>query len=505
MAERLVVVGGDAAGMSAASAARRERGPDELAIVAFERGDYTSYSACGIPYFIGNLVPDVDALIARTPQQFAQNHAIDARTGHEVTEIDLDRRAVRVRERDTGNEVWEGFDQLMVATGAVPVRPDLPGAHADGIFGVQTLTDGLAVRAALARGLPAHAVVVGAGYIGLELAEALCAWGVQVTVIDRGPAPMSTLDPDMSGLLSTAMHRFGMTLRLQQTVTGFQTHAGHVTAVVTDHGTVPAELVILGLGVRPNTDLAARAGIPLGVTGAIAVNQQMRTDADGVWAAGDCAEKFHRVSRRQVAIALGTYANKEGRTAGINIGGGTAHFPGVLGTAVTKICDIEVGRTGLSETEAHDAGFTAIGVAVDSTTRAGYYPGTKPIRVKLIAERHTGKLLGAQIVGEEGAAKRIDVLATALWHGTTVDDLINTDLSYAPPFSPLWDPVLIAARKTSQHVNTDRSCNPNTPPVQDEQMQLPAQDVSYLLARDAPRAPTPAPNDNAAGEAHAGQ
>ncbi len=469
MTERLVVVGGDAAGMSAASAARRERGPDELAIVAFERGNYTSYSACGIPYFIGNLVPDLDALIARTPQQFVRNYAIDARTGHEVVEIDLDRRAVRVRDRHAGNEAWEGFDQLMVATGAVPVRPDLPGAHAAGIFGVQTLTDGLAVRAALTRGLPAHAVVVGAGYIGLELAEALCAWGVRVTVIDRGPAPMASLDPDMSGLLTSAMHRFGMTLRLEQTVTGFETRAGRVTAVVTDHGTVPAELVILGLGVRPNTDLAARAGIPLGVSGAIAVDQQMRTGADGVWAAGDCAEKFHRVSRRPVAIALGTYANKEGRIAGINIGGGSARFPGVLGTAVTKICDVEVGRTGLSEAEARDAGFATTGVAVDSTTRAGYYPGAQPIRVKLIAERRTGQLLGAQIVGEEGAAKRIDVLATALWHGTTVDDLINTDLSYAPPFSPLWDPVLIAARKTSQQVNTDRSCKPSTPPVQDDQ------------------------------------
>ncbi len=472
MTERLVVVGGDAAGMSAASAARRERGPDELEIVAFERGDYTSYSACGIPYFISNLVPDLDALIARTPQQFLTHHAIDARTGHEVTEIDLDRRAVRVRVRDNGAHRWEGFDQLMVATGAVPVRPDLPGAHAHGIFGVQTLTDGLAVRATLGRGLPAHAVVVGAGYIGLELAEALCAWGVQVTVIDRGPAPMSTLDPDMGGLLTTAMHRLGMTLLLEHTVTGFHTHAGHVTAVVTDHDTVPAELVILGLGVRPDTDLATRAGIPLGVSGAIAVDPQMRTRAEGVWAAGDCAEKFHRVSRRHVTIALGTYANKEGRTAGINIGGGTAHFPGILGTAVTKICDVEVGRTGLNETEAHAAGYTAIGVAVDSTTRAGYYPDTKPIRVKLIAEHHTGQLLGAQIVGEEGAAKRIDVLATALWHNTTVTDLINTDLSYAPPLSPLWDPVLIAARKTEQHLTSepDPSPNPSTPPVHDRQV-----------------------------------
>ncbi len=301
--------------------------------------------------------------------------------------------------------------------------------------------------------------MVGAGYIGLELAEALCARGIPVTVIQRGRTPMDTLDPDMGGMLVEAMRRFTMTLRLEEAVTGFETDAGRVRAVVTDQGTVPADLVILGLGVRPNSELAATAGIPLGPTGAIAVDQRLRTRVAGVWAAGDCVEKFHRVSRRPVTIALGTHANKEGRTAGINLGGGYATFPGVLGTAVTKICDVEVGRTGLGEAEAEAAGFEAVSVSVDSTTRAGYYPGARPIRTKLVAERGSGRLLGAQIVGEEGAAKRIDVLATALWHETTVSELLNVDLSYAPPFSPLWDPVLIAARKASQAVEADRQTN----------------------------------------------
>ncbi|MEO3936865.1 FAD-dependent oxidoreductase [Dermatophilaceae bacterium Soc4.6] len=459
MRQRLVVVGGDAAGMSAASAARRERDPDDLEIVAFERGSYTSYSACGIPYFIGNQVGELDALIARTPQQFAHDHAIDARVRHEVMAIDLDRRAVLARDLTTGGETWEAFDQLMIATGAVPIRPPLPGIDAGGIFGVQTLDDGLAVRAALEAEPPRSAVVVGAGYIGLELAEALCARGIPVTVIQRGRTPMDTLDPDMGGLLVEAMRRFTMTLRLEETVTGFETDTGRVRAVVTDQGTVRADLVILGLGVRPHTALAASAGIPLGPTGAIAVDQRMRTRAPGVWAAGDCVEKFHRVSRRPVTIALGTHANKEGRTAGINLGGGYATFPGVLGTAVTKICNVEVGRTGLGEADAEAAGFEAVSVSVDSTTRAGYYPGAKPIRTKLVAERGTGRLLGAQIVGEEGAAKRIDVLATALWHETTVAELLNLDLSYAPPFSPVWDPVLIAARKATQAVEADRETN----------------------------------------------
>jgi len=455
-AERLIVIGADAAGMSAASAARRLRGPQELEIVAFDRGNYTSYSACGIPYFIGRDVADVDALIARTPEQFRRDHAIDARLRHEVTAIDTNRRAVRVRDRDGGTEGWEGFDQLMIATGAIPIRPELPGVDAAGIFGVHTLDDGLTIRAGLERDRPRRAAIVGAGYVGLELAEALCSWGIAVTVIERAPTPMATLDPDMGGMLVEAMHRVGMTLRLGETVSGFETEAGPVRAVVTDQATVPSDLVVLGLGVRPNTELAEATGVPLGPAGGIAVDRRLRTSIAGIWAAGDCAEKFHRVSRQSVTIALGTHANKEGRTAGINIGGGYATFPGVLGTAVTKICDVQVGRTGLGEEEARAIGFDTLSVAVDSTTRAGYYPGAKPIRTKLIAERGTGRLLGAQIVGEEGAAKRIDVLAMALWHNTTVEDLLNTDLSYAPPFSPVWDPVLIAARKAWQRVEADR-------------------------------------------------
>jgi NADPH-dependent 2,4-dienoyl-CoA reductase/sulfur reductase-like enzyme len=454
---RLVVVGGDAAGMSAASAARRLASPEEWEIVAFERGQYTSYSACGIPYYIGTHVDRVDTLIARSPAEFADKQAINARIGQEVTELDLHRRAVRVRDMDGGTEAWEGFDALMLATGATPRRPEVPGTEAAGVFGVQTLGDGLAVRAFLDHHAPRRAVVVGAGYIGLELAEALCGWGVHVTLVDSGPAPMHTLDPDMSGMLTDAMGSFGMTLRLGETVTGFDTASGHVTGVVTDQARIPAETVILGLGVRPNTGLAQAAGVPLGPSGAIAVDQRMRTGIEGVWAGGDCAEKFHRVSRRGVAIALGTHANKEGRTAGINIAGGYATFPGVVGTAVTKVCDIEIGRTGLGEHEARAAGYQPLTVAVNSTTRAGYYPGAKPIRTKIIAEQGSGRLLGAQIVGGEGAAKRIDVLAMALWHQASVDDVMNTDLSYAPPFSPLWDPVLIAARKAWQHVEADRS------------------------------------------------
>ncbi|MCA1824079.1 MAG: FAD-dependent oxidoreductase [Mycobacteriales bacterium] len=453
--ERLVVVGGDAAGMSAASQARRRRGPDDLEIVAFDRGNYTSYSACGIPYFVGDVVPSAERLIARDPETFRAKFAIDARVRHDVEEIDLDRRAVRVRDIDAGTSAWEPFDTLMVGTGAVPLRPRLAGADAKGIYGVQTLDDGLAVRAAL-NGSARRVVVVGAGYIGIEMAEAMKLRGLDVTVVARGAQPMSTLDDDMGELLREAMSGLGIDVHTGCAVTGFDVGAdGQVRAVETEHGEFAADLVVLGLGVRPNSDLAAAAGLTVGVTGGVVTDLRMRTSAEGVWAAGDCVETYHLVARKPVAIALGTHANKQGRVAGINIGGGYATFPGVVGTAVSKVCDLEIARTGLKEAEATAAGFRFVTVKVESTTRAGYYPGAAPITTKIIAERRSGRLLGAQIVGREGAAKRIDALATALWNDMTVDAMLNMDLSYAPPFAPVWDPVLIASRKAWEAVEAD--------------------------------------------------
>ncbi|MDQ3983044.1 MAG: FAD-dependent oxidoreductase [Actinomycetota bacterium] len=439
--------------MTAASQARRLRGPDDLEIVAFERGHFTSYSACGIPYFVGDVVSDLDTLIARTPEEFREKYSIDARTRHEVVEIDLAAAKVRVRDLEGGTETWEGYDQLMVATGAVPARPSLPGIDSDNVFGVQTLDDGVVIKKTVEESRPRRAVVVGAGYIGLEMAEALATKGVDVSVVEAAPQPMTTLDPDMGTLVADAMRGMGMHVYVSEPVEGFESSDGNVSAVVTANETLPADIVVLGLGARPNGRLAADAGIPLGEqTHAVVVDQRMQTPVPNVWAAGDVAEKFHRVSREKVAIALGTHANKEGRTAGINIGGGYETFPGVVGTAVSKVCDLEVARTGLTEAEADRAGFEFVTATVDSTTRAGYFPGSADIKTKFVAERSSGRLLGAQILGREGAAKRIDVCATALWCEMTVDEMLNVDLSYAPPFSPLWDPVLIAARKAWQAV-----------------------------------------------------
>ena len=453
--ERLLVVGGDAAGMSAASEARRHRPPDDLRIIAFERGRHTSYSACGIPYLVGGVVADGDDLVVRTPEAFARRH-IDVHIGHEVTAVDLDRRQVRVRKLDDpgAGERVEPFDQLVIATGASPIRPDLPGAEAEGIFGVQVLDDGLALQRRLADRPPKRAVVIGGGYIGLEMAEALVMRGLEVTLVEKASQPMGTLDPDMGALVAEAVRGIGVTLHLEEGVEGYEAgDDGRVSAVITSERALPADLVVLGLGVKPNSRLAGEAGLGVGPdTGAVVVDRRMRTTAEGVWAAGDCVEVHHRVSRRPAAIALGTHANKQGRVAGVNIAGGYATFPGVVGTAVSKICSLEIARTGLREVDARREGFETETVVVDSTTRAGYFPGAAAITTKLIAERRSGRLLGAQIVGREGAAKRIDVLACALWNEMTVDEIAHLDLGYAPPFSPVWDPVLIAARKAWEQV-----------------------------------------------------
>jgi NADPH-dependent 2,4-dienoyl-CoA reductase/sulfur reductase-like enzyme len=452
MSERLVVIGGDAAGMSAASQARRRRKSDDLEIIAFERGHFTSYSACGIPYWVGGIVDGPDALVARDPQTFREKYSIDVRTRHEVIGIDLDRREVVTVDLENQKEIKTGYDQLMYAIGAVPIKPAWPGADARGVFGVQTLDDGQAVRDYVEREKPRRAVVVGAGYIGVEMAEALQNHGLDVIVLEKADQPMSTVDPDMGALVRTSMEKLGIVVHTGESVTALRVVGGKVAGVRTQNSTYEADIVVLGLGVRPNTKIAKEAGLPLGdTTGAIVTDQRMRVVGhDGIWAAGDCVQTVHRITHEPVHIPLGTHANKQGRVAGVNIGGGYATFPGVIGTAVTKVCDLEVARTGLREADAEKAGFAYITASVESTNRAGYMPGARPMVVKLIAERTSGRLLGAQIVGSTEAAKRIDGLAIALWNGMTVEEMTGLDLGYAPPYAPVWDPILIAARKATE-------------------------------------------------------
>ncbi|HEX4822368.1 MAG TPA: FAD-dependent oxidoreductase [Acidimicrobiales bacterium] len=440
MARRLAVVGGNPAGMGAATQAHRLDG--SLEIVAFEKGDWTSYSACGIPYVVGGMVDDLDRLVVRTPQEHRDQSLIDVRIRHEVMGIDLDSRRLEVRDHAHSRTIQVPFDDLMLGLGARPIRPDLPGIDLPAVHGVQTLDDASNLLYAARTSECRNVVVVGGGYIGLELAEAFVARGARVTVVEAAAQVMGTLDADMALPVESAMRGLGIDVRVGVPVTGFADRI-----VQTEDGPILADLVVLGLGVVPNSELAGDAGIELGVKNAVKVDRRQRTSADGVWAAGDCAESFHLVSRQPVYVALGTLANRQARVAGINLGGGYATFPGVLGTAITRVCSTEVGRTGLTEKEAETAGFEFVTSSVESTSASKYLPEAKPVRVKLLAEQGTGRVIGAQIVGGQGAAKRVDVVATAITAGLDVQQLLDVDMGYAPPMSPLWDPVAVAARK----------------------------------------------------------
>ncbi len=448
--QRLVVIGGDAAGMSAASKVRRMQ--PERAISVFERGSYTSYAACGIPYFVAGLVEDKDRLIARTPQEFREKYRIEAMMRHEVLAIYPDEQRILVRDLEKKEERREAYDQLLIATGAQPVTTGFDGENCANVHLVNTLVHAEALDKALAGGKVQRVVIAGGGYIGLEMAEALLMRGVEVTMIHRGKEVMATFDPDMGSHVSEALRQSGIRLQLNTSLEGFVQEQGRVSAVLTSQGKMPTDMVVLGIGVKPASRLAREAGIGLGPKDSVRVNELQETDHANIWAAGDCASSFHLVSRRPVYIALGTIANRQGRIAGINIGGGYATFPGLLGTSIAKFMECECSRTGLHERELKQLGWQYVQAQITANTRPRYYPGTSPIHVKILAEKGSGNLLGVQIVGGPGSAKRIDTAAMALNAGLRVDELINVDLSYAPPFSGVWDPIVTAAKQVMKKV-----------------------------------------------------
>lgn len=441
---RLVVAGGVAAGMSAASRARR-LDPD-LEILVFEATGHVSYGSCGLPYLISGVIPRPEDLVVYNPEFFRTKRNIQVFIHHLVTRVDTARKVVHVRDRD-GQTQEVPYDRFILTTGGRAVRPPIPGVELSGVFTLRNLEDGVAILEYLRERQPRRAVIVGGGYIGLEMAEAFRARGLAVTVVEMLPQVMSTLDPDMSALVAESLERNGVTLLTGERVLALEGDSQGVRRVVTAGQQLDADLVLLAGGVRPNAALAAEAGIALGPTGAVAVNDRMETSVPDIWAAGDVAEVTHRVTGRPAYIPLGTTANKQGRVAGENAAGGQARFPGVVGTAVAKVFELEVARTGLSTTEAESAGFDPVTALVRQGSRAHYYPGGAKMAVKLVMDRPSGRLLGAQMVGADGVAKRIDVVAAGLQSGWTVEELYAADLSYAPPFSPVWDPILMAARE----------------------------------------------------------
>jgi len=445
MDERLVVIGADTAGMTAASQARRRN--RDLDVVAFEMGDYASYAACGEPYYVAGVVDPLDRLIARTPEQFARA-GIELHLRHEVTAIDLDRRVVEVRDHEGAATFESGFDHLLVSTGARAFVPPMPGRDLDGVHTLRTLGDAAALRSIADSGL-GNAVIVGGGYIGLEVAEAFHTKGWTVTVVECLPQVLSrTLDGDLADEVAEAVRGMGINVDTDAMVEEIEGD-GRVSGLSIGGVSIPADVVVLAIGSRPVVELADAAGIPLGVTGGIAVDDHQSTGIDGVWSAGDCAEVRHRVSGAMMNLHLGTVANKTGRVAGVNITGGDLAFPGVLATAITRVHDLEIATTGLRLSEAIAAGLDVVDATVKGGTAAHYMPESEPLTIRVTVERGTGRLIGAQIVGGRGAGKRIDVFAAAIWDEMAAGTLEWVDLAYAPPFAPVWDLVAIAARQAA--------------------------------------------------------
>jgi len=460
MGKRLIVVGGVAAGMSAAAKAKRV--DRRMEVVVYEKSPYISYAACGMPYFIAGDVADYRSLLARTPEQMAKQ-GVEVYVRHEVTAIDPDARMVTVRDLEEEREFTQGYDRLVIATGARPVRPPLPGSDLEGVFVLRSLDEGRALHCFLfehgkhgenREHKPRQALVLGGGYVGVEMAETFRRLGLEVKMAIRSGKVMRTaLDDDVRELVEGELVRQGV-----EVVTGkpvaFEGGRRVEAVVVESRGgeeRYPCDVALLGIGVRPEISLAQMAGVVLGATGAIATDSRMRTNLPGVYAAGDCAETFHLISGEPAYVPLGSTANKQGRVAGANAAGGEATFGGVVGTMVVRAFDLAVARAGLTAAQARGLGYAVRAPMIEAMDSSHYFPGAAPIHVKLVVDEETGRLLGGQIVGRRGVAKRIDVLATALHHRLTVADLQRLDLSYAPPFAPVWDPILVAANVAARN------------------------------------------------------
>lgn len=441
---RLVVIGGVAAGTKAASRARRVN-PD-LEITVYQEEPEVSISECGLPYLISGVVEGRDRMIARTPEKFADQN-IQVKTRHRVQHVEPDAKKLVVKDVATGATFEDAYDRLIFATGATAIMPPIEGADLGGVFTVRFLTDTDRVMRYIKERSPRDAVVVGGGYIGLEVAESLTLLGMEVSLIEAAGQLAGAYGPEVARIVEDHLREKGVDCLF----TGEAAEAflgdeqGRVRAVRFGDREVEADIVVAGIGVRPAVSLAREAGAKIGPTGAIRTNNRLETNLPDVWAAGDCAESTNLVTGEPGWFPLGDTANQMGRVAGTNAAGGVPlEFPGVLGTGVFKVFDLGVAKTGLSEAEAEAAGFEAVTAAVEARSKAGYYPGVRPVFLKLIADGETGRLLGAETAGAS-ADKLVDVCAIAIWGRLSFPDLVNLDLAYAPPFGPTLSPVIQAA------------------------------------------------------------
>jgi NADPH-dependent 2,4-dienoyl-CoA reductase/sulfur reductase-like enzyme len=399
-----------------------------------------------MPYLSSGKVKSADSLVVYDAKFFKEKRDIEVFLHHEVKRIFPQRKAVLIKNGKTGEERQYPYDKLLIATGARAFIPPIKGLDRKGVFTLRPLEDGIAIRDFIGSNSPKNGLLIGAGYIGMEMAESFAEVGMRVTVIEKMPVIVGTMDDEITEIIEKELNRNGVTLLKSKAVVEFAGENSRLSRAILDSGeTIEADIAVVGAGLRPNSELAKDAGIELGRTGAIKVNQRMETNIPDIYAAGDCAEAYHLVLGRNVYIPLATTANKQGRAAGENIAGGNASFPGIVGTAIFKVFDLEVGRTGITEKEARVEGIEYVSNVIEHDSRAPYYPGVSPIRVKLLADKKTGRILGAQMVGREGVAKRIDVFATAITVKMTAREMRDLDLGYAPPFSPPYDPILIAA------------------------------------------------------------
>ena len=439
---KVVIIGGVAGGATAA--ARIRRLDEQAEIVVLERSGFVSYANCGLPYYIGGVIQDQEELTLQTPESFWDRFRIDVRVGHEVTAIDPAAKTVTGKNLATGETFAESYDKLLLSPGAKPLKPPLPGLDSPRLFTLRTVEDTLAIRAFVEEHKPRRAVMAGGGFISLEVAENLAELGVEVTVVQRLPHLMPPLDYDMASFLHNHMRAKGVRVLLDTAVSGFSQQGQTITTLVEGGNPIPADLAILAIGVAPESTLAKEAGLALGQRGGIAVNDRMETSHPDIYAVGDAVEITHLVTGEKTRIALAGPANKQGRVAADNICGGDSRYPGAQGSSVLKLFDLTVAATGLNEETAQAAGLDYETVILSPLSHAGYYPGGTVMTMKVLYEKGSLRLLGAQIVGGDGVDKRLDVLATAMQAGLTVTALKELDLAYAPPFSSAKDPVNMA-------------------------------------------------------------